>query len=150
MAEQLDLAELAARTQGRSENAERMKGRNGRLFFVMSTAAAVGNSGRIDTVQIAIDVSQEEALLARYRQRFWIILLGTLAIFPLVGYQIARRGIRPVREVAKTARHISSTNLHERIKPEGYPSGLASLADTFNKMLDGLEESFERISRFSA
>ena len=91
-------------------------------------------------------MSQQEALLARYRQRFWVILLGTLAIFPLVGYQIARRGIRPVREMATTARHISSTNLHERIQPEGYPSELASLAATFNEMLDGLEESFERIS----
>jgi two-component system heavy metal sensor histidine kinase CusS len=101
-------------------------------------------------MQIAIDVSQQEALLERYRHRFWVILLGTLAIFPLVGYQIARRGIRPVREMATTARHISSTNLHERIQPEGYPSELASLAATFNKMLDGLEESFERISRFSA
>jgi two-component system heavy metal sensor histidine kinase CusS len=89
-------------------------------------------------------------VLARYRHRFWLILLGTLAIFPLVGYQIARRGIRPVREMGATARHISSTNLHERIHPEGYPSELASLAATFNKMLDGLEESFERISRFSA
>jgi two-component system heavy metal sensor histidine kinase CusS len=120
------------------------------LFLVMSAAAAVGASGQTDTVQIAIDVSQQEALLARYRQRFWVILLGTLAIFPLVGYQIARRGIRPVREVANIARHISSTNLHERIQPEGYPSELASLAATFNQMLDGLEESFERISRFSA
>jgi len=52
--------------------------------------------------------------------------------------------------MATTARHITSTNLHERIQPEGYPSELASLAATFNKMLDGLEESFERISRFSA
>ena len=34
--------------------------------------------------------------------------------------------------------------------PEGYPFELASLADTFNKMLDRLEESFEQISRFSA
>ena len=127
-----------------------MKGRNGRLFSVMSAAAAVGGSAQTDTMQIAIDVSQQEALLARYRQRFWVILLGTLVIFPLVGYQIAWRGIRPVREVATTARHISSTNLHERIQPEGYPSELASLADTFNEMLDGLEESFERISRFSA
>ena len=110
----------------------------------------VGSSARTDTVQVAIDVSQEEELLARYRHRFWVILLGTLAIFPLVGYQIARRGIRPVREMATTARHISSSNLHERILPEGYPSELASLAATFNKMLDGLEESFERISRFSA
>jgi two-component system heavy metal sensor histidine kinase CusS len=150
MAEQLDLLQLTAQTRGRPERAKRMQGRNGRLFFVMSAAAPVGGSAQTDTMQIAIDVSQQEALQARYRQRFWVILLGTLAIFPLVGYQIARRGIRPVREMATTARHISSTNLHERIQPEGYPSELASLAVTFNKMLDGLEESFERISRFSA
>ena len=42
------------------------------------------------------------------------------------------------------------SNLRERILTEGYPVELASLADTFNKMLDRLEESFERISRFSA
>ena len=150
MAEQLDLSQLTAQTQSRPERAEDMKGRNGQLFFVMSAAAAVGGSARTDTVQIAIDISQQEALLARYRHWFWLILLGTLATFPLVGYQIARRGIRPVREMGATARHISSTNLHERIQPEGYPSELAALAATFNKMLDGLEESFERISRFSA
>jgi len=150
MAEQLDLSQLTDQTQSRPERAEDMKGRNGQLFFVMSAAAAVGGSARTDTVQIAIDISQQEALLARYRHWFWLILLGTLATFPLVGYQIARRGIRPVREMGATARHISSTNLHERIQPEGYPSELASLAATFNKMLDGLEESFERISRFSA
>ena len=150
MEDQLDLTQLTAQTQRSPERAAGMKGKNGRLFFVMSAPVAVGGSSHTDTVQIAIDVSQEEALLARYRQRFWLILLGTLAIFPPIGYQIARRGIRPVNEVATTARHISSTNLHERIQPEGYPSELASLAATFNEMLDGLEESFERISRFSA
>lgn len=149
MEEQLDLPRLTAQTQGQ-ERAERMQGKNDRLFLVMTAAAAVGDSDQIDTMQIAIDVSQQEALLARYRHRFWVILLGTLAIYPLVGYQIARRGIRPVKEVATTARHISSTNLHERIQPEGYPSELAYLAATFNKMLDGLEESFKRISQFSA
>jgi two-component system heavy metal sensor histidine kinase CusS len=150
MEEQLDLTQLSAQTRDRPERGVRMKGKNGRLFFVTSATAAVGNSTQTDGMQIAIDVSQQEALLARYRQRFGLILLGTLAIFPLVGYQIACRGIRPVREIATTARLISSTNLRERIQPDGYPSELASLADTFNKMLDGLEESFERISRFSA
>ncbi len=150
MEEQLDLAQLIVQTQGRPERGERMQGKNGRSFLVTKATMPVGSSAQTDTVQVAIDVSQEEELLARYRHRFWVILLGTLAIFPLVGYQIARRGIRPVREMATTARHISSSNLHERILPEGYPSELASLAATFNKMLDGLEESFERISRFSA
>jgi His Kinase A (phospho-acceptor) domain/HAMP domain len=61
----------------------------------------------------------------------------------------ALHGIRPVEEIATTARHISSTNLRERIHPEGYPFELASLASTFNQMLDRLEESFECISKFS-
>jgi two-component system, OmpR family, heavy metal sensor histidine kinase CusS len=150
MAQQLDMGKLTAQTNDLREHAQRLKGKNGRQFFVMSAAMPVGNSGQNDIAEIAIDVSQQERLLARYRHRFWLILLGTLAIFPLVGYQIARRGIRSLREMARTARHISSTNLHERIQPEGYPSELASLAATFNTMLDGLEESFDRISRFSA
>src|SRR5215469_14616652 len=128
-----------------------MRGRTGRQFSVTGAMAPVGANGvQSDTVQIAIDISQQEQLLALYRRRFLVILLGTLAIFPLAGYQIARHGIRPVREMAMTARHISSTNLRERIRAEGYPVELASLASTFNKMLDRLEDSFERISRFSA
>jgi two-component system heavy metal sensor histidine kinase CusS len=151
MADQLDLAQLASQTQSRPVSSIRMTGRDGRDFRVTRASAPVGSSAtQTDTIQIAIDISQKEALLARYRFWFWAILLTTFAIFPLVGYQIARRGIRPVEEMATTARNISSTNLRERILPEGYPFELASLASTFNQMLDRLEESFERISRFSA
>jgi two-component system heavy metal sensor histidine kinase CusS len=151
MANALDLAELARQTQRRPERGISMKGRDGRHFRVTSVSAQVGSPAtQIDTVQIAIDVSQKEQLLARFRFWFWVILLATFIIFPLVGYRIARQGIRPVEEMATTARHISSTNLRERILPEGYPFELASLAATFNQMLDRLEESFERISRFSA
>ncbi|MGD1025274.1 MAG: heavy metal sensor histidine kinase [Candidatus Sulfotelmatobacter sp.] len=151
MADQLDLAQLASQTQSCPDRMIRMKGRDGQPFRVTSASVPVGpQATQTDTIQIAVDVSQKEGLLARYRFWFWSILLATFAIFPLVGYQIARHGIRPVEEMATTARHISSTNLRERILPEGYPFELASLASTFNQMLDRLEESFERISRFSA
>jgi two-component system heavy metal sensor histidine kinase CusS len=151
MADQLDLMHLASQTENRPDRTVSLRGRDGRAFRVTSASAPVGSPGtQPDTIQIAIDVSQKEEFLARYRFWFWTILLATFAIFPLVGYQIARRGIRPVEEMATTACHISSTNLQERIRPEGYPFELASLASTFNQMLDGLEESFERISRFSA
>jgi two-component system heavy metal sensor histidine kinase CusS len=151
MADQLDLALLASQSQSRPEHTIQMKGRNGQAFRVTSASVPVGSPAtQIDTIQIAVDVSEKERLLARYRLWFWSILGATLAIFPLVGYRIARQGIRPVEEMATTARHISSKNLRERILPEGYPFELASLASTFNQMLDRLEESFERISRFSA
>ena len=151
MADQLDLAELASRTRGRSERSIAMAGRQRQPFRVTSATVAVGTPPtHSDTVQIAIDVSQEEELLTRYRLWFWGILLATSVLFPLVGYRIARHGIRPVEEIAATARRITSTNLRERIGSEGYPSELASLAGTFNEMLTRLEESFERISRFTA
>jgi two-component system heavy metal sensor histidine kinase CusS len=151
MAEQLDLAELASRTRNHSERSIPMSGIHGQPFRVTSATVAVGTpQTRSDTVQIAIDVSQEEALLARYRMWFWGILLATSVLFPLAGYRIARQGIRPVEEIAATARRITSTNLRERIASEGYPLELASLAGTFNQMLERLDESFERISRFTA
>ena len=151
MAEQLDLAELASQTRGRSGRSISMAGRHGQPFRVTSAAVAVGTPATDrDMVQIAIDVSQEEELLARYRLWFWGILLTTSVLFPVVGYRIARHGIRPVEEIAATARRITSTNLRERIESEGYPLELALLAGTFNEMLERLEESFERISRFTA
>ena len=151
MAEEVDLSQFAKRTRGRPEEAIPMKGSHGRAFRVATATAPAGSPPtRIVTIQIAIDVSQQEAFLARFRLVFWVIVLGTLAIFPVVGYQIARQGIRPVEEMAATARRISSTHLTERILTEGYPFELASLAGTFNEMLDRLEDSFERISRFSA
>jgi two-component system, OmpR family, heavy metal sensor histidine kinase CusS len=151
MANQLNLAQLSAQTHSHPVSDFPIKGKDGRSFRVTTASVPVGSPAtRSDTIQIAVDVSQKEELLARYRFWFWGILLATFAIFPLLGYQIARRGIRPVEQMATTARHISSTNLRERILSEGYPSELASLASTFNQMLDRLEESFDRISRFSA
>jgi two-component system, OmpR family, heavy metal sensor histidine kinase CusS len=151
MAERLDLEQLTAQTAIRPGETIRMKGRKGQAFRVTAVTAPVGSSAtQTDTIQIAIDVSQQEEFLRRYRRWFLGILLGTFIILPLVGYQIAQRGIRPVEDMAATARRIGSTNLRERILPEGYPFELASLASTFNQMLDRLEDSFERISRFSA
>jgi two-component system, OmpR family, heavy metal sensor histidine kinase CusS len=151
MAEQLDLQRFPGVRAGHSDQTSPMIGTHGRPFRVASATAPVGSPPtHTDTIEIAIDVTQQEALLARYRLWFWAILLGTFVVFPLVGYQIARHGIRPVEEMATTARHISSTNLRERIRSNGYPFELASLAGTFNEMLDRLQESFERISRFSA
>jgi len=151
MAEELDLSQLAQRTRGHPDVAIPMKGSHGQALRVATAAAPAGAPPtHTITIQIAIDVSQKEALLARFRLMSWVIMLGTLAIFPVVGYQIARQGIRPVEEMAATARRISSTHLGERILTEGYPFELASLAGTFNEMLDRLEDSFDRISKFSA
>ncbi len=151
MAERLDMQQLSKQTGSHLGSTIRMMGSDGRAFRVTSATAPVGTPPtQTDTIQVAVDVSQQEQFLQRYRLWFFSILMATFVALPLIGYRIARRGIRPVEDMAATARRISSTNLRERILPDGYPFELASLAGTFNQMLDRLEDSFERISRFSA
>ncbi|HEX4773055.1 MAG TPA: heavy metal sensor histidine kinase [Bryobacteraceae bacterium] len=156
MAEQVNLPQLTRAELSHPKPAFEVAGKHGHAFRVETAIAQVGRAASAndvvanDTIQIAVDVSQEKELLAGYRGWFWTILGAACAFLPLIGYRIARQGIRPVEQMASTARRISSSNLRERISPEGYPFELASLAGTFNNMLDGLEESFERISRFSA
>lgn len=102
------------------------------------------------TIQIAVDRIQHRALLAQSRKTLFAVLLLVLAISSLAAHVIARRGIQPIVEVTATARRIRSTTLHERIEEAHFPAELAELAETFNEMLDRLQESFDRLSRFSA
>lgn len=151
MQNQLNLSELRKLLSGHGGSAISMRGKNGTSFRVIAATAHFGDAqDRLITMEIAVDVTQTEGLLRRFRLWFWITSAGMLVLFPFVGYHIARQGIRPVEEITTTARRITSSHLGERILAEGYPYELASLALTFNRMLDGLEDSFERISRFSA
>jgi two-component system heavy metal sensor histidine kinase CusS len=123
----------------------------GRSFRVLAARVGDGATGRTPAViQVGMDRSQEVELLAEYRKNLWGVLGAALLVCAAAGYQIARRGIRPVRVVTETANRIRPANLGERIAADGLPAELLALADTFNRMLDRLEQSFTRLSRFSA
>jgi two-component system heavy metal sensor histidine kinase CusS len=122
-----------------------------RSFRVLSALASHGRSNAPRyVIHVALDRTGEEELLAGYRLNLWLVLGLALVLCALAGYQIARRGLRPLREMAESARRIRSTTLNERLVLGGLPAELSLLAGTFNEMLDRLEESFSRLSRFSA
>lgn len=123
--------------------------RSGRLFQTLSTRIA--NRNGVDRVfQVAIDRTDEQRLLIHYRERLLFVLIISLALCSAIGFAIARSGMRPVERIIRTARTIRSSTLHERLDISGLPTELESLADTFNDMLDRLEDSFVQISQFSA
>jgi two-component system heavy metal sensor histidine kinase CusS len=101
-------------------------------------------------IQVAMDRGREMELRASYRQNLFLVLGTALVVCAVAGYRIARRGIRPIHQITDTADRIRPTNLGERIRPAGLPAELLRLAATFNRMLDRLEQSFARLSRFSA
>ena len=122
-----------------------------RTFRVLAVRAIRDNSREAPSVvQVGTDRSHEFELLASYRRYLFGVLAAALVLCSVIGHQIARRGIQPVRDITDTARRIRAANLSERLTAEGLPSELLALAETFNQMLERLEQSFTRISRFSA
>jgi len=117
---------------------------------MVSTVSRDTEGDDVWTLQVAVDLTQEQVVLGRQRVWVWILLAAALIFSPAIGYAIAYRGTRPLREVAETARHIGSSTLDERIRAEGYPVEIRTLAVSFNAMLERLEEAFARMSRFSA
>jgi two-component system OmpR family sensor kinase len=64
-----------------------------------------------------------------------------LVVAGLVGWVVAGRILRPIREVTDAARAITETDLSRRIEAGG-DDEIAVLARTFNAMLDRLETAF--------
>jgi two-component system heavy metal sensor histidine kinase CusS len=125
--------------------------RSDRPFRVLAVRTADGSqAGPPYVIQVAMDRSGDNALLAAARNSLCLVLGLSLLACAAAGYQIARRGIRPIHTITETARRIRPMNLSERIAEDGLPTELLTLAGTFNQMLDRLEQSFAQLSRFSA
>jgi two-component system heavy metal sensor histidine kinase CusS len=100
--------------------------------------------------EIALDISNERKLLADYKGRLVIAVALATVISAVLSTWIARRGIQPIREITSAAQAITASALSERISTRAWPSELATLATEFDHMLERLEDSFERLSRFSS
>jgi two-component system heavy metal sensor histidine kinase CusS len=68
----------------------------------------------------------------------------------VIALTVTRKGLRPITEMTDSLKRIGPKRLHERIPPEGWPRELRPLAVAFDEMLDRLEDSFTRLSQFSA
>src|SRR5262249_19572900 len=73
-----------------------------RPFRSLAARASLGQSGRAWTIQVAVDRGNDERLLADYRQWLWGVLAVAVISCPLIGYRIAHRGMRPLREITDT------------------------------------------------
>lgn len=101
-------------------------------------------------IQVALDRTREEAMLTQYLRNLWAVLAAAVLLCALGGYRIAKRCIRPIHEVIDKAQEIGAATLDQRIESAGQAAEITALAVTFNAMLDRLQDSFARLSRFSA
>ncbi len=106
--------------------------------------------GETARVVVGRDIRHHTDFLDQLQRDFWLALLAAALLTVVVGILIARHGMRPVRAIAQTAGQISAGQLAARIPETDVPPELAELVVSFNAMLGRLEESFQRLSDFSA
>ena len=124
---------------------------DGKLYQMATRWVTVGRSdGQRRLVQLALDVSREDAMIADFRRKLILVSLLGICASAGAGITVARLGMRPLSEIAKATQRIHPTQLHERIGSGHWPRELTTLAAAFDEMLGRLEDSFTRLSQFSA
>jgi two-component system heavy metal sensor histidine kinase CusS len=115
-----------------------------------SITVQVGTSPDRVQLIVAHRHAERQAILNAYgHDLLWTALVAALATGAL-GYGIARRGLRPVKTIARAAGDITASQLNERLRVEDAPAELEEMVRAFNRMLDRLEESFGRLQQFSS
>ena len=66
----------------------------------------------------------------------------------IVGYIVSSKILQPIRNVTNTAKSIEASNMDERLELGKSQDEVTELADTFNHMLDRLQESFKQQQQF--
>jgi heavy metal sensor kinase len=95
----------------------------------------------------------EEPLYARTEELGVAALAAlpiVLAIAGLAGFFLARRALEPLSQMARRAEQITSESLHDRLPVGEEGVELGHLAQVFNGLLARLEQSFERLKRFTS
>jgi two-component system heavy metal sensor histidine kinase CusS len=122
---------------------------NGARFFSLVTRSAnLGNKPYI------VQIAQERTADEQFRKQFGGLLIMVLAVGALISGLIAisvtRGGLQPLRQMTESVTRITPTRLDERLTPTKWPQELQPLATAFDEMLNRLENSFTRLSQFSA
>ncbi len=128
----------------------RFKSASGEVFIMMSAWAKCRDcDGHRVLINTALNVTVEEAILKQYRKQIFLVLIIGIFLAGLTGMAIARRGLSPLRRITAVIQRIRASQLNERLAPATWPQELKMLATSFDEMLDRLEDSFVRLSRFS-
>jgi two-component system OmpR family sensor kinase len=105
-------------------------------------------NGQTWSLVILRSLHAQQEILEEIRVAFaWLIPLGVL-LASVGGNFLARRSLAPVAAMGAQAERISAENLHDRLAVRNPNDELGRLAQTFNDLLDRLDQSFERQRRF--
>ena len=119
-----------------------------RLFYLLATKVQV--QGQTYTVEVAQDRSEDEEFRKQFGILFLVVLTAGVVVAALIALSVTRRGLKPLAKLTQSLERIDPSHLHERIGRANWPRELQPVAAAYDGMLARLEDSFVRLSQFSA
>jgi two-component system heavy metal sensor histidine kinase CusS len=101
-------------------------------------------------IQVAQDRSPDDEFMRHFAALVAAVVALGLIASAVIALTVTRRGLRPLGEMTHALKRVGPKQLHERASAVGWPRELQPLAVAFDDMLDRLENSFVRLSQFSA
>ena len=120
----------------------------GRLFSLVTTSEEA--NGQPYTIQVAQDRSTDDQFTKEFGALLAVVLAFGILASTAIAITVTKRGLRPLAEMTHSLERVGPTHLSERVPPTRWPRELRPLAVAFDEMLDRLEDSFTRLSQFSA
>ena len=101
-------------------------------------------------VVAAIDMGFHIHFLESFSHTLWLIMILAGVVTLLAAWFGVHQGHAPLRALSEAMRDIQADRLDVRLDTDTVPAELITLVDSFNRMISRLEESFEKLSYFSA
>jgi len=100
-------------------------------------------------IQIVTYLRMMKKTIQNFRRNLTIAFFISFLFGSIGGWLLSRQTLRPIKKITEATKRITATNLSERLSLQGTDDELDMLAETINQMLERLEESFQKLSRFT-
>ncbi|CAN5500058.1 heavy metal sensor histidine kinase [soil metagenome] len=120
----------------------------GKPFSLVSVKAT--ENGQVYLIQVAQDRSVDEQFEREFGLLVGIVLVCGIFASVVIAITVTRRGLQPLNAMTSSLMRVGPTRLDERVQVTEWPRELQPVARAFDDMLDRLEDSFNRLSQFSA
>jgi two-component system, OmpR family, heavy metal sensor histidine kinase CusS len=119
-----------------------------KLFSLVATSEET--DGRAYLLQVAQDRSSDEQFATQFALILGGALLLGIVVSAIIAIAVTKRGLRPLQQMTESLERIDPNHLDERLGKATWPRELQPVAIAFDEMLARLEDSFTRLSQFSA
>jgi two-component system, OmpR family, heavy metal sensor histidine kinase CusS len=121
---------------------------HGHAYRVRITKVPI--KGKFWTLSLAAPLDNIDRLLDRLRILLITLIPAVIVVGSLGGSWLSRRALKPVDEITAAARSISIESLSKRLAVPFTGDELQRLSETWNSMLERLENAVKRLTRFTA